>query len=253
MKTILIAVLLCFGTLEADIITLRADEWCPYNCQPNDEKPGFMIDIAKAIFDEAGHTIDYQTIPWARAISETRSGTYNAIVGTSKTQVSDFIFPTDEQGLSSVVFWILAGENWHYTGIPSLYNISVGINLGYSYTPEMNLYISENRFDMKRIQYVAGEHPKEINLNKLLEKRIFTYLEDRLVMLYYLRKKGIESQIKEAGLLLNEPVYIAFSPNHPKSQEYAKILSDGMEKLRNNGNLQKILDLYDVKDWKLNR
>lgn len=47
----------------ADVITLVADEWCPYNCTPDTDHPGFMIEIAQYAFEHAGHTIVYTTIP----------------------------------------------------------------------------------------------------------------------------------------------------------------------------------------------
>ena len=66
--------LVMFGSnVWADVITLRADEWCPYNCQPKSQNPGFIIEIAETVFKKAGHTIDYQVMPWARPRSETGS------------------------------------------------------------------------------------------------------------------------------------------------------------------------------------
>lgn len=35
-----------------EVITLVADEWCPYNCVPNSEKPGYAIEIAQEIFNK---------------------------------------------------------------------------------------------------------------------------------------------------------------------------------------------------------
>jgi polar amino acid transport system substrate-binding protein len=71
-KVILIAALslsmLC-SLAKADTISIRADLWCPFNCDPSGAKPGYMIEIAKAVFEPLGHKIDYQTLNWARAIA----------------------------------------------------------------------------------------------------------------------------------------------------------------------------------------
>jgi polar amino acid transport system substrate-binding protein len=45
-------------------------------------------------------------------------------------------------------------------------------------------------------------------------------------------------------------VYIAFSPGNPKSQEYAQILSKGIQQLRASGELATILKKYGMSDWK---
>ena len=46
------------------------------------------------------------------------------------------------------------------------------------------------------------------------------------------------------------PLYVAFSPSNPKSETYAKIVSDGVEKLRKSGALKSIMNRYGLEDWK---
>jgi len=45
-------------------------------------------------------------------------------------------------------------------------------------------------------------------------------------------------------------LFIAFSPKNPKSQEYAKLLSEGTAALRASGELRKILAKYGLSDWR---
>ena len=37
----------------AETVTLRADVWCPFNCEPDAASPGYMIEIAKAALEPA--------------------------------------------------------------------------------------------------------------------------------------------------------------------------------------------------------
>lgn len=74
---LLLALLLTEKSI-GDEITLRADEWCPYNCAPDADKKGFMVDIATAVFEEAGHKVDYKLMPWARAVADTKEGKFTA-------------------------------------------------------------------------------------------------------------------------------------------------------------------------------
>ena len=48
------------GLLTAKTVVLVADEWCPYNCAPNSDKPGYVVEIAELVFAEAGHTVIYK-------------------------------------------------------------------------------------------------------------------------------------------------------------------------------------------------
>jgi polar amino acid transport system substrate-binding protein len=43
---------------------------------------------------------------------------------------------------------------------------------------------------------------------------------------------------------------MAFSPKNPKSKEYAKLLSAGIEQMRLSGELSKILAKYQLTDWR---
>ena len=80
-----LAVLSPVATAGAETLTLVADEWCPYNCTPGDEKPGFLVEIVKKVFEPQGFTVDYKIVPWARAIRDTRAGRYSAILGAILT------------------------------------------------------------------------------------------------------------------------------------------------------------------------
>lgn len=103
---ILSVILLTAVTSSADTISIVADEWCPYNCSPESDKPGYMIEIAAAVFQKSGHTVDYKTINWSRAIDKARKGKYTAIVGTTKGDAPDFIFPDQEQGVTTNSFFV---------------------------------------------------------------------------------------------------------------------------------------------------
>lgn len=47
----------------AETITIVADPWCPYNCEPGSDEPGFMVEIARRVFAEAGIEVRYETVP----------------------------------------------------------------------------------------------------------------------------------------------------------------------------------------------
>jgi len=85
----------------------------------------------------------------------------------------------------------------------------------------------------------------------LINGRIDVVIDDIAVVGGYLAKTGNTDKVKLAGTP-GEPtgLYIAFAPNNPKSEEYAKLISDGMATLRASGELTKILAKYGMSDWK---
>ena len=61
-------------------------------------------------------------------------------------------------------------------------------------------------------------------------------------------KSFLLEEIEDAGPASDiTPLYIAFSPNNPKSGEYAKALSEGMTRLRKSGKTEAIMQQYGLK------
>lgn len=254
-KIILFGVLMGFlaSPVKAEeTITLVADEWCPYNCAPNGEKKGFMVEIATQAFAKHGIKVSYKTLPWSRAINDVRNLKYTAIIGSSYDDAPDFIFPKLSQGKIRNAFFVEKDSKWKYTGKDSLKTISLGVIADYSYNEEIDAYIKENAKNPRLVQIVAGDKALNNNVLKLLEGRIHALLEDESVMNNYLSDFTEASSIRIAGYLpetRSDNIYIAFSPKEPKAKEYAEILATETKKMRKNGELKKILVRYGVLDW----
>jgi polar amino acid transport system substrate-binding protein len=236
-----------------EVITLVADQWCPYNCVPDSEKPGYAIEIAKEIFNKNNIKIVYSNLPWDRAIEESRKGTYNGIVGANKLEASDFIFPEEKIGYSVNMFYVKEESTWQFDGIASLEKVSLGVIDGYSYNEGLDAYIEKNKTNSSKIQVIDGETGLVQNFKKLDMGRIDVFVENQAVGANYINENRIVG-LKSAGQITdvnkeNDFIYIAFSPSNPNSQKYSQMLSDGIKEMRASGKLQEILDKYYVTDW----
>ena len=248
-KIIGLLALLTFTTCHADVISVRADTWCPYNCDPKSDKPGYMIEILKETLGKQGHTIDYQETNWARAIAESRAGKFVAIAGAAKSDAPDFIFPELALGKGASCFFTLPKSSWKYDGIPSLDSITVGVIRDYSYDGDaFDAYIKNNSNKIKRIDMISGEQPLERNIAKLKNGRVQAVIEDAAVFRYMNSKSKEPLLTREAGCVKVSPIYVAFSPTHPQSATYAKIVSEGLVVMRKSGQLKKVLAKYNLTD-----
>ena len=82
MRHLLILICLCFVVMpraHAEQILIAADRWCPFNCEPGPELPGFMVEVAQRVFAKQGYDVKYIEMNWSRAIQEARKGNVNAI------------------------------------------------------------------------------------------------------------------------------------------------------------------------------
>lgn len=249
---ILLTILIWFSNAHSQTdnkILLAADEWSPYNGQPKSEYPGYLVEIAREIFQSHGYEVIYEKTTWNRAIFGTRSGEFDGIIGTGKQETPDFIFPDIEQGIASHTFYVPDTSSWQYSGNSSLKDITLGVIENYSYGSFFNEYIVPHSGNQERVQIITGNDPLLRNLKKIKFGRIEATIEDKNVMQYFLKHNNIDIKIKPAGVVRTEKIYIAFSPDHTKSEKYAKILSQGMKKIRKSGKLNKILAKYGLSEW----
>lgn len=255
LKRFALAVLLAGTALaalpaRADVITLRADEWCPYNCAEDSDKPGYGIELAKEIFAKAGHTVEYKTMAWARALEEGRKGSIVAVIGADKTEASDFVFPNQPVAVIDNTFVVKKGNAWKYAGPASLEKLKLGAIQGYSYVGEVGTYMTANAKNAARVDMVGGDNALEMNLKKLAAGRVDATVDAKPVLAYKLLKLNLADKVEFAGSVDPSEIYIAFSPANPKSKDYAAILEKGIADLRASGRLKQILDGYGVTDWK---
>lgn len=239
----------CASNAIADTIRLRADDWCPYSCEGGKGPQGYMVDIAQTVFEGAGHKVQYEVVAWSRAVDEGRKGVIEGIVGAITSDAEGFVFPTAEMAVSMNCFYVKSDNAWKWTNIDSLKNVTLGAVQDYSYEEAIDAHIKAD--GGKKVKLLTGDETTRRNLEKLIAGRLDVMLEEPGVAVYNISKLKMTDKVKAAGCTdKRDRLFIAFSPSNPKSKEYAKILSDGIEKLRKDGKLQPILDKYGVKDWK---
>jgi len=231
--------------LWAETLTVRSDIWPPYNGEPNTPQQGYMIVTLMEIFKPHGITIDYQTMPWEDSLDAVR-----IVVGAAKDDAPDFYFPAETFGKSDTGFFVKRNSDWKYSGIASLSEVKLGVITDYSYNEELDNYLEANA-GSSRIYLAAGENPLPELIALLQNGKIDVIAEDSNVMLSTLINCSVTpGAIVPAGRHSEiTDVYVAFSPNNPRSPAYAKIFDEGIRDLRKRGKLDKILFLYGLKDW----
>ncbi len=237
-------------TANAEQITIRADVWYPHNGEPKSSMPGYMIEIANKLFIAKGIEVNYDTLPWERALTMTRNGDIDCVVGAATGDAPDFVFPSEPLGRDQSTAFVKKGSAWKYGGVPSLSKVKLGVIEGYSYVTDVDEYIKANKSNTN-IQSVAGDTPLEQNMRKLAAGRIDVIIESRPVFLATAGKLGMSEKFAEAGTV-GEPndLFIACSPKRDSSKRFTRILSEGVPALRASGKLKMILSKYGLQDWK---
>ncbi len=249
MKKVFFLFLVIIPIANAETIILKSDKWCPYVCNPvlnKDKQKGYAIDMAKIIFERKGHNIDFQIDNWTNSIDSVRMGLATGLVAANKSDAPDFIYPKKSIGNNRECFYVRAHDPWEFINFGSLKNRKIGIVQSYAYSAELMSFISEHPKDIIKSY---GDGPLQSNIKNLDEKKIDTLVENPSVFNYYTEGKKIRDNYEEAGCTSGDPLYIGLSPKNPRSKEFAKIIDEGIEELRKDGTLGKILQKYSLKDW----
>ncbi|MFE8070959.1 extracellular solute-binding protein [Marinobacteraceae bacterium S3BR75-40.1] len=230
-------------------ITIAADPWCPHNCEPESDHPGYMIEIAREVFSREGVGVHYRTLAWARALDLTRRGEIEAVVGALHGDAPGFVYPQEPQGMAEQVFLVKKGSEWRFSGIDSLRDQRLGVINGYAYSPAVDRYVDAMRNDSAHLMELSGPSPLSRLLTLLQRERVDVVVEDRFVIDYLLEQQPALGRFRVAGSTGPQPLFIAFSPRDGDSARWARILSRGTQALRAEGTLQTILSRYGLKDW----
>jgi len=240
------------SSAHADTINIAVGDFCPYQCDPEKEggRIGFMSEFTKVIFEKAGYTVNFTVVPFKRAIIGTEKGKYDALVcntGHSKT----LLFSQQRIGALQQKFFVRKGNPWQYAGVKSLEHIVVASVIGYdlsAFSPEYEAYLKKNS-DTPAVQYIGGDDFILRNAKKILAGRVTTYNEDAGLFNYATMKAGIGDRFSTAGVLGENSLYMGFSPHNPKAKLYAEIFDNGIQVLRDSGELTRILSAYGATDW----
>ena len=237
--------------LAADTIEVRADNWMPYNGDPAAERPGYVVELLRAAFPN--DTIHYTTCPWAQACAELAEGKIDAIIGAGPTDSPGAVLPELTIGSMRSVFYIKKGTAWRFKGIESLKSIRLAAAAGYAYDDGgvLDTYLKQGT--APAVQFGIGDAPLESSIAKLRKGEVEAVVEDSSVMLWTLKQMQVPiGEVHSGGTLAKEgtPLYVAFTAKKAVSTARAEQVTATVRKLRESGELPKLLALYDLDDWK---
>jgi polar amino acid transport system substrate-binding protein len=229
-------------------VTLRADTWCPYNCKPGSNKPGLMIEVAFKAFGK--DNVDYQLMPWKRAILEARSGNVDGIVGAAQSDAPDF-YNASSLSKSVYCFYKKGSSNWQYADAKSLKGQKMGFISAYAYPDVVLAYQKENDQNVE----ISGDAVL-INLLRMVNLgRIDITVDDENVLNYVLSENAdVNKGVKNGGCMQGAEemfdISMAFSPKfQQRSLKLVRRVNDTIREMIDSGEMQKLAAKYNMKKW----
>lgn len=232
-------------------VRLAADPWCPYNCQPGDTHPGYMIELAQEILSAHGYHVVYQTLPWSRALLEAHQGHIDGAVGATHQNGKGLIFGTQALGIDHTVVAVRIASALSYTGPQSLDGLRIGIiaDYGYDNGGPIDHYLAERiQRDPSSVTVLSTDHALQQLIDMLTRHRIDALFANGNVLAYRLKIMGLQGKVRIQDTEAYDTVGIAFTPN-ARGEKLAQLMDEGLTTMRKDGRLDKILAVYGLKDW----
>lgn len=233
----------------AETLRLRADNWMPFNGDPKADKPGYVIEICKAIYGPLGITLDYQVLPWAEAVKAARAGEIDGVIGADPTEGAGLVFPKESINALRIALFGKKGINWKLENPGSYAKVRIGVVPGYAYWEGLDTYIKSAK--PPKIMVFEGDSPTVDAIKKLNAGEIDLFPENLIVFGWNARALGLKtSDFTPCYINTGDDIYVAFTPKSDKSKRWTSQFDEGIARLRKTGELKKILTRYGLEDWK---
>jgi polar amino acid transport system substrate-binding protein len=239
-------------------IVLGSDLWCPYNCAPGATLPGYVVEMARIIFEKKGYEVEYKVMEYEQAMTDTLRGRITAVIGLDRREGEEvekqddpsgslkFQYPQSIIGRSASHLFVVKENSWRFNPDnpdASLAELGgqVGIVKGYACD------LREKLLAANMLVEVGGTEPLNVLLARLREGRIKAVIDDRNVIMYAAGRLGWALMIREAGIAEEATdLNLAFCA---ECKNEADMFDQGVAEMRASGKLEKILLKYAIRDW----
>lgn len=227
--------------IAAKSVSLAVLNWEPYVGE-NMKDYGFGAEIISTAFSRLGYRVEFNFMPWVRALKDTEIGKYDAVCFGyySNERAKTFAF-SEPYAVSSLVFYQHRDSKISFTSLEDLKPFRIGVVRGFVNTAE---------FD--KADYLQKEevHTELLNMKKLLNKRVDLIVIDKFIAQYLLKTKFKRNEAEFEALeppLKTQPLYLMFSKNVKNYEHRLKDFNLGLQQISEDGTIAKIMAKHGFK------
>ncbi len=218
-------------------VMLHEGSFPPYFFEETDLKTGTIRDIFAALAEETGDTIEYVRVPFKRALHQFETGQIDIEPMTNPAYRGNSSVPGIYSLPYTVAEEILLFNKDDYFAVTSpedLLGKSIGVVDGYHY-PKYSAYFEDGR--IKALPF--NSENKLIQL--LVAKRLSQVLINKDFAQYQIKKNLLQHD-----LVVGEPYHVLdmMIRFHPSKKDAVPRFNQAIEKLVNNGTIERIYNRY---------
>ena len=245
MKTCKIVILLFFvqlvfgSNLFAKTVVVYGLKAMPFCTTINGHPSGIAVDILNEStkYGAPNFTFNFE-LPWKRAqyVVQKPDAGLVAIIPFSRTQPREDNFKWVSELVKTQYRFYSYGRTSPIKSIDEIKDKKIGVVFGHAIISKLK------GLGFQKID--DGAKDAAINALKLKRKRFDVIADSDIISLYHWKKLGEDTKKLQPGPVIGDivRVYIATGLDFP--DDVAKSISDAIEKMRNNGKLQEIIDKW---------
>lgn len=200
---------------------IAESDFPPYNFLEGDTLVGIDADIVSAVEAQLGLDFSVETAPWKRVVNAVDNGDVTfgfQFVGTpERFEKYNMVGPIRN---GETVFMIRIGEDIRYNSLSDLNAYTIGVVNGYSYSTEFDAAEGLNK---------QAVNSNDLNVKKLINKRIDMIVGDRMALAYIAKSLGVSDQVEFIDRPLKVvPRYVAFAKEISSEAERFQSVLDAL-------------------------
>jgi polar amino acid transport system substrate-binding protein len=246
------ATLPVFAKTEKPRLIMVGDNWCPYNCAPDANRRGYMVDILERVLSPH-FELTYRLEPWTRAIKLVETNEAQLLIATPSTTANKIVTSVP-LGVDRSCFFVRKDNPWRYKQISDLVSVRLGVVQDYSYDDNgpLDTLISQyrERKDPK-LESAFGANAMQTNFLKLKGGRMDVLIENENVGNYIIQESKMQNSIGIANCITHHvsTTHVAVASKRSDAKAIVMLINSGLRELRRTGELKNILKPYGMSDW----
>lgn len=242
------SILISASALAKNRIIIASDEWCPFNCAEKSDQSGYLIELAKLIYEKHGIDIEYRVMSWSRAVHACEIGNVDAVIGGYKEDAPNLIYPNEPMGAIGFNYYAINGSFVVLNSIEDLASYKLGVSADYSYGDAIDAHIKQYANDKQRLKIAYGEQPLKSNLLFLSKGIVDVVVEAPEVMRLQLsQSRQYLTLVKSVGeAQAPKAIYMGFSPKNPNADYFAEVFSKEIRSLKGSKVLEQLKVRYGI-------
>ena len=220
---ILLTILLNLNSHSLEVNIGVENSWPPY---ADENGEGISSRIVVEAFRQVGVKVKLHIFPYTRIMEMTKRGELHGCYNVARDKItnSEFIFGDEPILRTTASYYHPVGSEYKEKLVPG---DKIALMRGYQYG---------DTFEMNKESYSETRVNTQEQILKLIErKRVNVGILADGSAEFHIKRLNLDKLIKKGGVHFNLEVFLAFSKENPKSKTFAKLLDEGINKLKEKG------------------